>query len=737
MNGLIDENNGAVVGQGASAFQTYLNVGLKAVDYIHGIGMNNILLDERRDDDIDNDGDWELDVDDVGADGVPFTGDPGEGDGRPTNGEPHFDKVDIDESDMIGLTSFTLYHWEDLPQWDDEKIWSFVLPGLFDRELLNANTELLFASGYFPHNAGTIERFSMGMMCGIDLDDFTTNVGWFTNAYHDNYNFAGAPNIPTVTAIPGDGKVTLVWDTFAQESNDPITGHDFEGYKIYRSTDPGWNDAVPISDGQGVTTFRKPHAQFDLINDINGFHPVAVKGIHFYLGENSGIVNTWTDTTAVNGHTYFYAVTSYDRGSLEYAIAPSECAKYITLNLAGAVEDKSPNVVVVRPEAPAAGYVNASLGDVFPISGGNGDGQIGYSIINPLDIKDGNRYRITFEDTVIKSANSSFLTIMTNNITVVNITNPGAPDTKIERNANVASGDVLPIIDGFRIELLNPPELEINNDSSRWNRDTIYGYTFVPFRYSRINGQPKPHDYCFEFGEVGIDTSIELKISTSRILPAIPVNFSVTHLISGKRVDFAFYERDVLPGREGQFTAFTDRSRTDEIILLEPDDTDSIGISWQLKLDSATDDSLFNNPRSGDVLTIKTRKPFLSTDVFEFTTTGHSIQKNKVTLDNIKVVPNPYVVTNSWEPINPYSNGRGPRELHFTHLPPRCTIKIYTIRGTLVRELEHDNSDNILDGTLVWDMLTKDRLDIAYGIYIYHVDAGEHGVKIGKFAVIK
>jgi hypothetical protein len=34
-------------------------------------------------------------------------------------------------------------------------------------------------------------------------------------------------------------------------------------------------------------------------------------------------------------------------------------------------------------------------------------------------------------------------------------------------------------------------------------------------------------------------------------------------------------------------------------------------------------------------------------------------------------------------------------------------------------------------------MQSKDLLDIAYGVYIYHVDAGELGTKIGKFAVIK
>jgi hypothetical protein len=34
-------------------------------------------------------------------------------------------------------------------------------------------------------------------------------------------------------------------------------------------------------------------------------------------------------------------------------------------------------------------------------------------------------------------------------------------------------------------------------------------------------------------------------------------------------------------------------------------------------------------------------------------------------------------------------------------------------------------------------MLSKDQLEISYGVYVYYVDAGELGTKVGKFAVIK
>jgi hypothetical protein len=41
------------------------------------------------------------------------------------------------------------------------------------------------------------------------------------------------------------------------------------------------------------------------------------------------------------------------------------------------------------------------------------------------------------------------------------------------------------------------------------------------------------------------------------------------------------------------------------------------------------------------------------------------------------------------------------------------------------------------DGSLAWDLLSDDGMDIAYGLYIYHVDAPGIGEHIGKFAVVK
>jgi hypothetical protein len=48
--------------------------------------------------------------------------------------------------------------------------------------------------------------------------------------------------------------------------------------------------------------------------------------------------------------------------------------------------------------------------------------------------------------------------------------------------------------------------------------------------------------------------------------------------------------------------------------------------------------------------------------------------------------------------------------------------------------LHHDGGNA---GIVAWDLRTKDNLDVAPGLFIFHVDAGAAGTHIGKFAVIK
>jgi len=741
LNGVIDESRGQM-DQDSVFHYLYIQdgAGYKYIDYLTGDGLTNRLIDERRDDGIDNDGDWNPLSDDVGQDGIAPGGlgytapDLGEKDGVPTPGEPHFDKTDIDESDMLGLTSFFLYDWSEIMQYDPEDMWSGLRPGFFYYRYPGAaNIELLYGSGYFPLVPGQVERFSMGLLCGYDKADLLRNKDYFEEAYNQNYNFAKAPYVPTVRAVAGDNKVTLFWNNFAESSVDPISGEDFEGYKIYRSTDPGWADAKAITNGYGDVIFREPLAQFDLDDNFSGFATTPTQGVHFYLGRNTGLKHYFVDTTAVNGYTYFYAVTSYDHGDPVRGIDPSECTKFVAIQTTGEIE-KGSNVWVARPEAPSAGYVPPKVGGAgfTPGPDNTANGSVGLRTYDPGQVKNNHTYQITFVEKDTTAASGA--TKQTGGFTLVDKT---SGDTLVNRQSIAGGTEGLPIVDGFQLAFSgNPLFLGIDSAASGWSGKGIPAYTFQPFQ--RISGRPvsvtPSGNYEIRFAERGIDVSKPYLRGTT-LLPGIPVNFTIINTITNKKVAFAFREIDTTRGGAGVFSFNLARRQSDEIIFLQLDDTVAgWWVRFSITSPTQPDTSL---PQPGDFLTLNLNHPFLSNDTYEFTMSGAGVNNEvaKTEMDKIRVVPNPYIVANSWEPQNPYTTGRGERQLHFTHLPRRCTIRIFNVRGQIINTLEHDAP--LEDGTEIWNMLSKDNLEIAYGIYIYHVTAESVGEKTGKFVVLK
>jgi len=75
------------------------------------------------------------------------------------------------------------------------------------------------------------------------------------------------------------------------------------------------------------------------------------------------------------------------------------------------------------------------------------------------------------------------------------------------------------------------------------------------------------------------------------------------------------------------------------------------------------------------------------------------------------------------------------RHVDFCGLPKaRCTIRIYTVAGDLVAQLDHDGSGG--DGQASWDLISRNGQETASGIYLFAVDSPV-GQSIGRFVVIR
>ncbi|HDG67929.1 MAG TPA: hypothetical protein ENG11_02140, partial [candidate division Zixibacteria bacterium] len=89
----------------------------------------------------------------------------------------------------------------------------------------------------------------------------------------------------------------------------------------------------------------------------------------------------------------------------------------------------------------------------------------------------------------------------------------------------------------------------------------------------------------------------------------------------------------------------------------------------------------------------------------------------------VRVVPNPYRVDHDykkyWEHSFTSEWTEYSRKLRFYNLPKHCTIRIYTLDGDLVKEIEHDES---VPGTMVgaedWNLISRNDQAIVSGIYV-------------------
>lgn len=729
-----------------------------------GLGFDGIdndedgFVDERRDDGEDNDGDWvpftdlndngiwdpeenEPLNDDLGKDGVgpydrQYLGpDEGEGDGFPTHGEPHFDETDITESDWIGLTSLSIYRLGDggtgggWPK-DDESMWLKMISDSFDTELQNANISMVFSAGPFELRKNLRERFSMALVFGSDLDDLFFNKETVQEIYNANYNFSKPPAKPEVTAVAGDGRVFLYWDDLAEESRDPFMGfdipddptsgpkRDFEGYMIYRSTEPEFNDIKTITDSKGEPKFWRPIAQFDLIDGIEGPDPVGVNGASFWRGNETGLQHSYVDSNVVNGQQYYYAVVSYDMGDPNRGtkgLTPSECTKIITEDFAGNLQFVDINCAVVTPNAPAAGYTPPEIeGSVAEVESGLGTGSLRLNILNPSAIVENAAYKVIFD------ADGEYPDYTTSGYSIVR----NSEDTVLTVPVTeIGASKFSSPFDGMTLAALNDTAVNVILDETGWlkweGEQPNLTMNVLPDGSSPAKNTIYPADYELHwFDDVQQETPFF----------RMPINFIAINTTSQDTVEIEVFDNN----GDGEL------SISDDIIIIERVEGGDYRLTWRityLQPPGIGYEPIY--PGEGDVFQIKTTKPFSNGDYFSFVTKAAAVDndKAKTELEKIKVVPNPYVAQAVWEKRNLNQTGRGERRIDFIHLPAECTVRIYTVAGSLVKTLYKESSAE--DGSVSWNLVTDDGMDAAYGLYIYHVDAPDIGEHIGKFAIIK
>jgi hypothetical protein len=398
-----------------------------------------------------------------------------------------------------------------------------------------------------------------------------------------------------------------------------------------------------------------------------------------------------------------------------------------------------------------------------------GTGTINIDVLSELDLKQGNEYKINFViDTItVFKKNEVFpgMGILYRNIgfTVSDVTDSNR--ILIHETPEHYSGDniiydengefyymnpnlSLDPFDGIKLSSTDVPSAEAYYDPeiSGWivgagaiqDSITINAYKMFPWQT----------DVVFTSGDITY-TSKATNVSGIRRVDGIDP-FVRNLVLPGQTFNFYVENKQFQDSTGGNYlldVVAYDANENGQFDMLEDDiivgytSRDDDEWKWEITIatfnfrTAASEEDL---PAAGDVYRYDSQRPFVATDEFIIKVVESSQEKQEAAedLDKIRVVPNPYIVTNMMEPAvrNIYLNQR--RRLMFTHIPAQCTIKIFTISGYLVDEIEVYNEPS--DGIVHWDLLTREGLEIAPGVYVYHLKSTATGKeKMGKFAIVK
>lgn len=538
---------------------------------------------------------------------------------------------------------------------------------------------------------------------------------------------------------------------------------------MFRATDKKMSDPQVITDGLGNPIYLKPIFQCDLKDGIRGFANYgAINGIEYNLGYDSGIVHHFVDENVQNGRTYYYAIVAYDYGAphIGPGIAPSENNIVIELDESEEIrrlEDGSlaigPNVAVVTPRQEAAGYVPPSI-DQADDQTTLGTGTVKPEILARNSLKIGHTYKVKFLiDTLAVAPYYDYaIRYSTAGLQIFDVTegnklvyeeNPDhfaysnlvyhdTLDYWTLRTGKTISTD---IFDGMRLNINQEVELaQYDALNSGWlNGDAPLIINPAPTEHLYM-----PWDYEIVFTDN--DSAYVSKARSQHIRDEQNNRINRTKLIFKQNFNFYVLNKSFMDSA-GQYRVMDmvveDRNsnRTFDIedrILVGDLNERGNWAATAFSFEFATTDSA-DLPKPDDVYRVYHKRPFWKDDSVMFTVQPEGEldeQVLKSTMDDIKVVPNPYIATNAMEPAvaNPFLNQR--RRIMFTHVPAQCTIKIFTVSGVLVDQIDVENEPS--NGIVHWDLKSREGLDVAAGMYIYHVKSLKTGdEKIGKFAIIK
>ncbi len=118
---------------------------------------------------------------------------------------------------------------------------------------------------------------------------------------------------------------------------------------------------------------------------------------------------------------------------------------------------------------------------------------------------------------------------------------------------------------------------------------------------------------------------------------------------------------------------------------------------------------------------------------------GDEVEENAM---QVMVYPNPYRIdggyaASGYENRDRTKSSERTRVVNFANLPNVCTIRIYSIDGDLIKEIEHYHPEGGPGSQHeTWDVISRNTQSVVTGLYLWQVES-EMGEQIGKLVIMK
>jgi hypothetical protein len=626
----------------------------------------------------------------------------------------------------------------------------------FDTIPLPDDQRLLMSSGPFELLPDSTLEFIIGMMITywnseihIIPDTEIVLVDRLMQFFFDmNWLLPGPPPPPKLTCVPGDAKITLIWDNLPETTPDPYYDvvsnpaspnydpyykkYDFEGYRIWKSP-------------SGKTGTWQLLASFDLMNGIKFKDPLAPESIAL-TANDVGLIHSFVDTDVRNGFGYYYAVTSFDynyvkdffdsvfvKDSFYYAPDNRWIYIYDTVKVEGPrpiyFESGLTGVVAVPRREPAnyqPGSINIALLQGNPRLVANLTGQIVY----PLNVKEDPQY-IRFEPIVRVGRQPMYRAYLLDKDSVK------VDSFKVVMPLDTFAYNYFYEFKEFNGVCLTPRFIKTKTKGSVVIFDTV------------IKESGTYPDTLFRVDPVAAGREInwayrgnDFKVIWKKKDPAGPVNtVIVIDMVTGDTIPYKPYLENVATDSLADGWCFRSMTVSTDTLVYSTAATlgtralyicsGKFGISktWMRPGDP--------RPSEDDVWIVKAEPKYAPAPfsaLFRINSTPAQMVMDSTIALNVKVVPNPYLIHNEWQQSSLI------RRLRFINLPSECVIRIFTLNGDLIKTIKHKATIGSVQGDaggdVWWDLLTDNRQLVASGVYIFHVDS-KVGKQTGKFVVIR